>query len=155
MPRIHCARWVKYGSAWEFLFRMGPRLWSSALNSLSKLLHNMRGNVRDFCLFICIFHIHFLQTYSIDSVTVVFRVVIFSAWDGTLDLHSLDVSDLDRTSEDLSSFGISIDDDINHWVAAAYCRHKVFSLSTFCEQTQVQKQKQAESQIKSWLNGQI
>lgn len=37
-PRIHCARWVKYGSAWALLLNIGPRLCNSILNSFSKLL---------------------------------------------------------------------------------------------------------------------
>lgn len=37
-PRIHCARWVRYGSACEWLLKIVPRLWISALNSFSNLL---------------------------------------------------------------------------------------------------------------------
>lgn len=43
-PRTNCARWVKYGSAWELLLKIGPKLWSSLLNSLSNLLQYVNAN---------------------------------------------------------------------------------------------------------------
>ena len=129
-PRIHCARWLKYGSAWELLLNIGPKLWSSALNSLSNLLqqvwmrkrqtahkHTHRdGEKKERCA--CV-------TYRIESATVVFLVVNLTALEGLLEFPT-------KPSEDSSSLGMSMEDDISHWVAAAYCRHSDFSLSTFC-----------------------
>jgi hypothetical protein len=37
-PRMHCARWVRYGSACEMLLSVGARLWSSELNAASNFL---------------------------------------------------------------------------------------------------------------------
>lgn len=120
----------------------------------SQICCNMlRVSVREFTMFICPFHIHILQTYSMDSVTVIFWVVLFSARDKLLDLHCLDLSDMSEASETSSTFGISIQDDINHWVAAAYCRHSNFSFSTFCNkkyesQEKASHDKKWESRIK-------
>lgn len=52
-----------------------------------------------------------VTTYNMDSVTVVSLIIVFCGWDWLL---------------------MSIDDDISHCVAAAYCRHTDFNFSIFC-----------------------
>lgn len=124
VPKIHCARWVKYGSAWELLLSIGARLWSSALNSLSNLLQYRvyRGLEKVTKTTVTVYdHVrvpHPLQTYRIASVKFGLLELIDSAWHRPRDLDGLGFSDRREL--------------INHWVAEAYCRQSDFSLSTFC-----------------------
>lgn len=52
-----------------------------------------------------------VTTYNMDSVTVASLIIVFWGWAWLL---------------------MSIDDDISHCVAAAYCRHTDFNFSIFC-----------------------
>lgn len=67
-------------------------------------------------------------TYRIDSVTAAFLVVDFRTWP--------DFDCLAPVESTLGSSGLcnTIEDDISHCVAAAYCRHMDLSLSTFCNE---------------------
>lgn len=65
-----------------------------------------------------------------ESVTAEFLVMTFCAWDGFLNFLCLDFSEPTESSE-WSNLGMSIEDEINHCVAAAYCRHNDFNFSTF------------------------
>ena len=78
---------------------------------------------------VCVFCSRFRKTYRIESVTAASLVIAFCTWDGFFNLNCFNFCDADGSS----SLVMSIEDDINHWVAAAYCRHKDFSFSTFCK----------------------
>ena len=63
------------------------------------------------------------STYKIESVTVAFSVN-FRVFDELLKTDSL--------PEPSTGPVISTEEEINHWVAAAYCRQISFNLSIFC-----------------------
>lgn len=123
-PRIHCARCVKYGSACERLLRIGPRLWSSAWNSFSNFLQQFSYTLSSEKTDRLEVAGDITKTYKMESVTVAFSVN-FSALDEVLYFDSL--PELGRGS------AISMEEDINHWVAAAYWRHISFNFSIFCK----------------------
>lgn len=72
-----------------------------------------------------------LLTYRIDSMTAELEVVSFVPL-GVLPFHCLVFSEQIMLSDDSSDLHTSMEDEINHCVAAAYCRHNNFNLSTFC-----------------------
>ena len=51
---------------------------------------------------------------------------------GVLPFRCLDVSERVKLFDDSADLQPSMEDEIKHCVAAAYCRHSNFNLSTFC-----------------------
>lgn len=115
-----CQVWLCLGTTAQY--------WSQALKLSIKLplefaaisvneRHRQRGRQTK----VCVNRI----TYRMESVTAAFLLVNLTALDGLLEFPT-------EPSDNSSSLGMSMEDDINHCVAAAYCRHSDFSLSTFC-----------------------
>lgn len=132
-PRMHCPRWVKYGSACELLLSVGIRLWSSELNSASNFLQQ---TVQDCIIWWSIDTKLTLcekdwiwESYKIDSDITTFSDANFSCWPLFLVSFIFDLGILDF--DVFSGLATSMD-GINSWMEVAYWRHRAFSFSIFC-----------------------